>query len=205
MGFFSHQLLSLGSEGIGIVVGDVSGHGIGSALLMSTARALLRLRSIQSVTLSDIVNDVNRELSNDVGDSGQFMTLFYMSIEQSTRSVRWVRAGHDPAIFYDSQNDTFDELKGPGIPLGVDADWRYGDEVKRDLPKNQNILIGTDGIWEAQNAEGEMFGKAPIYAIIRQYASECSHQILKCIVDELNRFQNGYQSTDDVALVVIKT
>ena len=203
-----YDFLQLGSEEsakIGIIVGDVSGHGIGSALFMSSARALLRLRSNHSEDLSKIVNDVNRELSNDFGDSGQFMTLFFLAIEQNTRSVRWVRAGHDPAILYNPQSDTFDELRGSGLPIGVDADWRYEEEEKQSLPKDQIILIGTDGIWEAQNAEGEMFGKKRIYEMIRQHAAESSNQILKCIVDKLNLFQEGYHSIDDVTLVVIKT
>lgn len=202
-----YDFLRLGPEesgDIGVVVGDISGHGIGSALLMSTARALLRLRSIQSGTLPQIINDVNRELSNDVGDSGQFMTLFYLAIDRSTRCVRWVRAGHDPAILYNPQTDSFEELRGTGIPLGVDGDWSYTEEAKKNLPKDQVILVGTDGIWEAQNAAGEMFGKEPIYRIIRQNAAESSKLILKSIVDELNIFQKGQNPTDDVTLVVIK-
>ena len=199
------QLASEESAKTGVIVGDVSGHGIGSALFMSSARALLRLRSNQSDTLSKIVNDVNRELSDDFGDSGQFMTLFYLVIEHSTRNANWVRAGHDPAIMYNPQNDTFDELHGSGLPIGVDADWRYEEEKRQNLPKDQIILIGTDGIWEAQNTEGKMFGKEPIYEIIRQNAADSSNQILKCIVDELNRFQKGHNPTDDVTLVVIKT
>ncbi len=203
-----YDFLQLGSEGsakTGVIVGDVSGHGIGSALFMSSARALLRLGSNHSDTLSKIVNDVNRELSKDFEDSGQFMTLFYLMIEQSSRSVRWVRAGHDPAILYNPQNDTFNELYGSGIPIGVDANWRYEEEEKQSFPKDQIILIGTDGIWEAQNVEGEMFGKEPIYEMIRQNAAESSDQILKCIVDELKRFQKGQHPTDDVTLVVLKT
>ena len=203
-----YDFLQLGSEGTaktGVIVGDVSGHGIGSALFMSSARSLLLLRSSQSDTLSEVVNDVNKELSNDFGDSGQFMTLFYLVIEQSTRNVRWVRAGHDPAILYNPQNDTFDELHGSGLPIGVNADWRYEEEEKQNLPKDQIILIGTDGIWEARNAKGEMFGKEPIYEIIRQNVAKSSNQILKCIVDELNRFQKGHNPADDMTLVVIKT
>ena len=68
---------------IGVVVGDVSGHRIGSALFMSMAHALFRFRSAQNGSLSQIVNDVNRELSNDLEDSGQFMTFFFLVIEQS--------------------------------------------------------------------------------------------------------------------------
>jgi serine phosphatase RsbU (regulator of sigma subunit) len=203
-----YDFLPMGPSGttkIGVVVGDVSGHGIGSALFMSMARTLLRSRSVQNGRLSQIVNDVNRELANDLEDSGQFMTLFYLVVEQNQPDIRWIRAGHPPAIVYDVDHNAFDELTGAGIPLGVDPDWQYKEELKKDLPRNQIILIGTDGLWEAQNAEGQMFGKEPIYELIRRKAEMRSNQILESIVAELDRFQKGYRLADDVTLVVIKT
>jgi sigma-B regulation protein RsbU (phosphoserine phosphatase) len=172
---------------------------------MSMARTLLRSRSVQNGRLSQIVNDVNRELANDLEDSGQFMTLFYLVVEQNQPDIRWIRAGHPPAIVYDVDHNAFDELTGAGIPLGVDPDWQYKEELKKDLPRNQIILIGTDGLWEAQNAEGQMFGKEPIYELIRRKAEMRSNQILESIVAELDRFQKGYRLADDVTLVVIKT
>jgi phosphoserine phosphatase RsbU/P len=203
-----YDFLQMGPPGtakIGVVVGDVSGHGIGSALFMSMARALLRSRSVQSGRLSQIVSDVNHELSNDLEDSGQFMTLFFLVVEQGQPDIRWIRAGHQPAIVYDPHHDVFDELTGAGIPLGVDPDWQYKEELKKDLPRNQIILIGTDGLWEAQNAKGQMFGKEPIYELMRRNAAKRSDQILESIVAELDRFQKGYSLADDVTLVVIKT
>ena len=113
------------SKSIGIVVGDVSGHGIGSALFMAMARSLLHLRSTQPGTLSEIINDVNHQLAIDLEDSGQFMTLFYLIVDQQAQSIKWVRAGHEPGIVYDRCNDSFDELRGSGIPIGVDADFKY--------------------------------------------------------------------------------
>ena len=202
-----YDFLQLGPKGsgkIGVVVGDISGHGIGSALLMSSARALLRMRSIQAGTLSQIVNDVNRELSNDFGDSGQFLTLFYLVMEPGIQRLTWIRAGHEPAIVYTPQTDAFTELKGSGIPIGVDEDWQYQEEIQTGQPENQIVLLSTDGIWEARNAEGKMFGKDPIYELIRQNAKQSSEQILEGILTELKHFQRGISSADDVTLVVIK-
>jgi sigma-B regulation protein RsbU (phosphoserine phosphatase) len=78
---------------IAIVVGDVSGHGIPSALLMATARAFIRQRAYLPGGLSQIISDVNRQIVGDVEDSGQFMTLFYMTVDQDNRCLEWVRAG----------------------------------------------------------------------------------------------------------------
>ena len=189
---------------ISVVVGDVSGHGVSSALLMATARAFLRQRSALPGSVSRIVSDVNRQLARDVEESGGFMTLFYLTIDADNRKLNWVRAGHDPAIFYDPATDTFQELRGAGMALGVKADARFEENRKNNLKKNQIIILGTDGIWEARNLRGEMFGKKPIYRAIRQNPALNAKEILTGIFNALNRFLEDRALEDDVTLVVIK-
>jgi sigma-B regulation protein RsbU (phosphoserine phosphatase) len=104
---------------ISVVVGDVSGHGVSSALLMATARAFLRQRSDLPGSIARIVSDVNRQLARDVEESGGFMTLFYLVLNAKKHRLSWVRAGHDPAILYDPVADAFEELHGAGVALGV--------------------------------------------------------------------------------------
>ena len=84
-----------------VVVGDISGHGVDSALLMTTARAFLRMRASQPGTISEIITAMNRHLTQDVLESGRFMTLFYLTIDPEKKRLDWVRAGHDPALVYD--------------------------------------------------------------------------------------------------------
>jgi sigma-B regulation protein RsbU (phosphoserine phosphatase) len=108
-----------------LVIGDVSEHGIPSALLMATARAFIRQRSALSGEISRVVSDVNRQLTRDVEETGRFMTLFYLLIDTSRERLQWVRAGHDAAILYDPATDQFEELGGEGIALGINQDWQY--------------------------------------------------------------------------------
>jgi serine phosphatase RsbU (regulator of sigma subunit) len=192
------------NEQITIAVGDVSGHGISSALLMAAVRAALRQRLAQPGDAGDIISDVNRQLVQDVEDSGQFMTLFYLNIDTAKRQVHWVRAGHDPAVFYDPGTESFQELGGPGIALGIDEDWKYKKNLKTDLNEGQLIFLSTDGIWEALNQEGEMFGKERIYDIIRKNSSLSASEIIKTILGSLKSFQQDAQIEDDITLVVIK-
>jgi sigma-B regulation protein RsbU (phosphoserine phosphatase) len=189
---------------IGIVVGDVSGHGIPSALLMASARSSLRQRALLSGSIAQIVSDVNRQLTQDVEESGSFMTLFCSEIDILSRRIRWVRAGHEPAIFYDPDTNTFEELKGPGLALGVDADWQYEEQQKTGLKNGPIIVIGTDGIWEAHNSAGDPFGKEPLFEIIRQHASVSAQEIVSAIIEAVNRFRQDAVPEDDVTLVVIK-
>ena len=189
---------------IGIVVGDVSGHGIPSALLMASVRASLRQRVLLPGSLADIISDVNRHLARDVQESGRFMTLFYSEVDTRKQTIHWVRAGHDPAIFYDPVSDVFEELKGPGLALGVDGGWQFTENQRSKLKPNQIILMATDGIWEAHNPGGDTFGKEALRDIIRQNGSAKAQELLQAILQAVEKFREGIPSEDDVTLVVIK-
>jgi sigma-B regulation protein RsbU (phosphoserine phosphatase) len=192
-----------GQRRISIVVGDVSDHGIPSALLMTTARAFIRQRSSMPGNLAQVVSDVNFQLSRDVEESGQFMTLFLTEIDLNAKIIRWVRAGHDPAFVYDVHTDFFEELSGRGLPLGIFEDSDY-EESARKINPGQIIVIGTDGIWETHNAEGEMFGKQIFKKIIRDHATKPAKEILEEIIDALEHFRHPLEQEDDVTLVVVK-
>jgi len=189
---------------ISIVVGDVSGHGISSALLMTTARAFFRQRSALPGKISAVVTDVNRLLAHDVADSGGFMTLFYLNIDRLNLRLNWVRAGHDPAVFYDPRTVIVEELRGSGMAMGIDGDHVYEQFTKENLAAGQIILMGTDGIWEAQNSKGEMFGKDTLYRIIQQYPDMDAKGLLTACLYALDKFRDGVKPEDDVTLVVIK-
>jgi sigma-B regulation protein RsbU (phosphoserine phosphatase) len=187
-----------------VVVGDISGHGVDSALLMTTARAFLRMRASQPGTISEIITAMNRHLTRDVLESGSFMTLFYLTIDPEKKQIEWVRAGHDPAILYDPVRDEFEELKGSGVALGVIETFDYEENCRRSLVNGQIIAIGTDGIWESVNREGEMFGKQRFRNIIRKNAHAAAGDILNAVYNELNQYTRGQRFEDDITLVVIK-
>lgn len=187
-----------------VAVGDVSGHGIPSALMMATARAFLRQRAMMPGTPAEIVTDVNRQMTRDFQESGGFMTLFYLMIDSANRHLCWVRAGHDPAIFYDPQTDAFEELRGAGIILGVDISGRYEQFEKAGLNQGQIIVLGSDGLWEARNPAGKMFGKAPLHQIIRRSPDATAREILTTCFNTFNVFLADRAPEDDVTLVVIK-
>ncbi len=189
---------------ISVAIGDVAGHGISSALLMATVRSSLRQRSSLPGSVASIISDVNHQLVEDVEDSGQFITMFYMTIDPMSMQAHWVRAGHDPAIFYDPGSDTFEELGGSGIALGVDENWNYKAYEKTGLDKGQIIFLSTDGIWEAFNPKGEMFGKERICDIIRKNSVLSAEEIVHKMFAALKSFQQGAPIEDDITLVVVK-
>jgi sigma-B regulation protein RsbU (phosphoserine phosphatase) len=193
-----------GPAKFGVLIGDVSGHGIPSALLMATARAFMRQRSSRSGSMAEVVSDVNRQLTRDVEETGRFMTLFYLMIDLADRNMSWVRAGHDPAVWYDPLTDQFEELHGDGMALGVDENLEFTQYQKFGLKEGQILLLSTDGLWETQNPAGSMFGKDRIYEIIRQTSDLSARQILETIVLKLENFRQDLEPEDDITLVVIK-
>ena len=189
---------------IGVAIGDVSGHGISSALLMATVRSSLRQRASLTGNIAEIISDVNRQLAQDVEDSGQFMTMFFLTLNTETRRLEWVRAGHEPAVVYDPESDSFSELGGLGIALGVDGEWLYEENKKTNFSNGQIIFLSTDGIWEARNKKGEMLGKKPILSAIRQNSSLDAAQIIDAIFNTLREFIGEMKIEDDLTSVIIK-
>jgi sigma-B regulation protein RsbU (phosphoserine phosphatase) len=188
---------------LGVAVGDVSGHGLQGALLMATTRAFLRLRAAMPGSLAEVAADVNRLLARDVGDSGRFATLFLMAVDGRGRTLRWVRAGHDPALLYDPGTDTFDELSGAGVVLGALPDSRYEEGARALLP-GQVLAVGTDGIWETRNAAGNMYGMERMRALIRQHAGESAQAMAAAVTEETSSYRGGGCQEDDITLVIIK-
>jgi sigma-B regulation protein RsbU (phosphoserine phosphatase) len=188
----------------GIVVGDVTGHGVGAALLMATARALIRGLVTRPDNLAENLTQVNSLLSADVRDSGRFISLFFLMIEEGSRAISWVRAGHDPAFLYDPATDTVEELKGPGLVLGVEEDYSY-EHVEKTIETDGTIIfIGTDGIWEAHNGEGEMFGKDRLAHIIRNNKHMSAGAIQDAVLEAVSDFRGDGEQEDDITIVVIK-
>ncbi len=193
-----------GKKRIGIVVGDVTDHGIPSALLMTTARAFLRERvQTPPSECAAIISDVNKRLVRDVEELNLFMTMFYSEIAIKEKMIRWVKAGHEPAILYTPETDSYELLAGEGLPLGVMEDAVYK-ESQKQINSGQIILIGTDGIKEAVDTHGEMFGNERLLDVIRDYADQPAREILDKVFESLNDFRHPLEPDDDETLVVIK-
>jgi serine phosphatase RsbU (regulator of sigma subunit) len=197
------ELPSMGPDTQAIVVGDVSGHGISSALLMAGVRAYLRGRVTQAGSAAEIISDVNRLVSADTVETNQFMTLFFLVMEVQTGQITWVRAGHDPALLYTPDKDHFEKLEGHGIPLGVEKTWQYQDYTKTVRP-GQILVLTTDGVLEAHNKNGEMFGRDRVKEIIRRYAALGAEGIRLAIIDAVTAFRQDAHQEDDITLVVLK-
>jgi PAS domain S-box-containing protein len=189
---------------LSLVIGDITGHGVEASLLMTTARAFLRMRASRPGTIAQIVGEMNRHLTLDIFETGRFMTLFYMTIDRESDQLSWVRAGHDPALIYDPHNDRFERLMGPGIALGLDENYRYRENRLKGLGDQGIVVLGTDGIWEAFNSDGRMFGKKRLHDVVRRNAEAPAADIVNAVFTALDRYARGQKPEDDATLVVVK-
>jgi len=187
---------------LGVVLGDVSGHGVPSSLVMATARG--QLHSLSKVVMAPEVRigAINNFLSADLDGTGRFLTMFYLLLEEGFNTIRWVRAGHDPAVRYTPETNEFSELGGEGLALGVLPDFEF--QGYEDILESGEILVlATDGVWEARSSTSEMFGKKRMLAIIRENAHKSAEGIQMAIMDGVSAYQGNGQE-DDIAVVVIK-
>jgi sigma-B regulation protein RsbU (phosphoserine phosphatase) len=199
-----YDYFNLSNGHLGIVVADASEHGVGAAMLMTTVRALLRQRVTMGGDISRIVSDVNQELARDVEGSGRFMTMFLLEIEPEKNRLNWVRAGHEPAILYNAGEDSFHELTGEGMALGVVENLEFQKYTHQAWTPGSIIVVGTDGIRETHNEAGEMFGSDRFREAIRRHATKSAEEIQNIIIEELEIFQGEAPQEDDITLVVVK-
>ena len=198
------DLVDLGEGKLGIAVGDVTGHGIGAALLMASARAVLRSHAVlHGNDLSDLFRTLNIHLVRDTGDE-RFMTLFYGVLEANERRLWWVSGGHDPGVLWRGAAGTVEALGNTGMPLGVLEEAEYGRAGPVALEPGDVFLVGTDGIWETHNTSGEMFGRERFLEVLRGCAGCSARNIFNAIVEAARAFRGGAAQEDDITLVVVK-
>ncbi|WP_051327747.1 SpoIIE family protein phosphatase [Desulfatirhabdium butyrativorans] len=189
---------------IAVAVGDGAEHGVAAALLMTTVRALLRSRILIGGGMAQVVTDVNRWLCIDTASTGTFMTLFVMTLDVDRKSICWVRAGHEPAMYYDASAERFEDFGGAGIALGVDDTWEYAEYCFKGWKPGDILLVGTDGIWETENPAGLRYGKHRLQAVIRKNRKAPASQMLDAIIADVTAFREELPVDDDITLVILK-
>lgn len=197
------EVTTLSPSSLLVAIGDVMGHGIPSALVMATARAALRTSVLTDHRLADIMTRTNRVLAAD-NRHNRFMTLLLLMIDAETRVARWASAGHDPVIVFDPATDSFRELEGGDVPLGISETSEYQELTSDPLPSGAVLMLGTDGVWEMFNEKKEQYGKERVREIMRKRHREPAAQIATALEAELSAFRGVASSVDDVTFVVIK-
>jgi serine phosphatase RsbU (regulator of sigma subunit) len=194
----------MGPETLFVALGDVMGHGIAAAMLMATARGILRSHVRVKGSLGDLLTHVNQLLVVDT-QGKRFMTMFLGVVDVKTMTLRWASAGHDQPLLYDPESKKLATMEdGGGLPLGVMDSEKYEEQTHAGLRPGQVMLVGTDGLWESKNEKEEQFGKERVGEALAALAHLSAAEIEAGIYRRLKEFCGSRANDDDITYVVIK-
>ena len=199
-----YDYFHLPDDRVGIVVADASGHGVGAALHMTSVRAFMHYGVREYQGPAQLLSEVNAHIARDSSQTGRFISMFFLEIDPQAKLLRWVRAGHDPALVFNQAANAFSALNGKGMAMGVDQHFKYDEFSQNGWTAADIILIGTDGIHETRNKKGAMFGQERLREIIRQNAGASAKTICDAVIESLEDYRAGVSQEDDITLVVVK-
>lgn len=186
---------------IALVVGDVSNHGLGSALLMAETRAYLRALALSQSNAGEILGQVNRILAADTAGR-HFVTLFFAQLDPVEREINYAGAGH--AAYLCSADQPPQLLESTGLPLGIDEHVRVHCEGPVKLEPGQVFFVCTDGVQEAQSPTREMFGTQRALAVVQENLHRPAAEIASKLYEAVRHHIAGAPLADDVTVLVLK-
>jgi len=204
--------LDLGDGRLTVMLADATGHGVGPALVIVEARAMVRALSGQSaaaggpgtpVDIPAILERVNDILAYDLNDM-RFVTCFLGLVDAAAATVRWASAGQGPVIVYDRRADRFEEISATGVPLGVLEGYGFDQQIDRSMAPGDILTLVTDGFFEATDAAGEQFGTGRLREVIRANRDAPAAEIIAGMYAAVTDFTAAAPQADDLTAVVIR-
>lgn len=188
---------------LGIVIGDVSGHGLGPALVMAATRAYLRafLRTLPGT--GDVLRALNHALISELED-GRFVTMLLARLDARARTLTYANAGHPSGFVLGRDGAIRAELESSGTPLGVSAAWGVTDAEPIALEPGDTLILMTDGITESQAPDGSLLGAEGALRLVRAHLTGSAQQILEGLVAGARAFADGGHQTDDLTAIICK-
>ncbi len=186
-----------------IIIADVSGHNIGAALLMASARTFIQAHNLQMFPPKTTLGTLNNFLYKDLSNSELFISMFYVRYELHQKNIIYANAGHNKPLIYRSSSNSFDQLDADGMIMGIVPQIKF--EQKEIAVESGDILVMyTDGIVEAQNENEELFGMERFQGLIRDHHNKSSSEIIDITLEETRMYQGRRHFNDDVTMVVVK-
>jgi len=199
--FYDFHLLSEGR--LGLVVGDATGKGVPAALVMSTTCGMLQLaaQALDATTPGEVLERVNETLLARI-PANMFVTCFYAILDPKSGSLDYANAGHD-LPYLRRRNGEAEELRARGMPLGLMSGTAY-EEGEASLREGNYVLFYTDGLVEAHDPKGEMFGFPRLRELVAEHAEE-ERSLGDFLMEELHSFVGeGWEQEDDITLLMLQ-
>jgi len=199
--YFDFVLLQ--DNSLGIAIGDVSGHGVGSALLMTELRAYLRAYARQSSDISEILTLMNDALVADM-EHGRYATLLFCQLYPGSRRLAYASAGHTPGFILNSRGDVKQRLDSLDIPLGFLPAHKYACSDPFILEPGDILALLTDGITEAERPDQEPFGVERALKFIQDHREDSAQDIVTKLFHAVRDFSDGLPQIDDITSVICR-
>jgi serine phosphatase RsbU (regulator of sigma subunit) len=195
-----YDFLKLKDGRLGLTVGDATDHGMPAALVMATTRGMLRAVAQPLDSPGEVLARVNDALHSDI-PSSMFVTCFYAILDPQSGSLTYANAGHDLPYLH-RRNGEAEELRARGMPLGLMAGMSY-EEKETVLEPRDCALLYSDGLVEAHDPKGEMFGFPRLRELVAEHGEERS--LRSFLLEELERFTGeGWEQEDDITLLTLR-
>lgn len=194
-----YDYFELGNGVVDAVIADVTGHSVGSSLLMAMARSVLKAKASTSRSPGHLLSSVNNLLHADLSRADLQMSMFYVRLDLSRKTLTYANAGHVRPLLYRRREGACQELDADGLLMGIRRQVTF--EERRVAVEPEDILIlCTDGITEAEDATGEMFGSQRLGKVI----ADCREEHPQVIMDAIFHEMSGFVRADDVAMIIFK-
>lgn len=202
------DIVPIGNERIGLVVADVSGHGLGPSLIMASVRATFRALLLGHACPQKLLELLDRSIADDLRD-GRFVTMIVAELDPANHRVSFANAGHAPALHYFAALDRFTPLAATGTPLGVVENAEYPQGPPFVMEEGDVLLLCTDGIVEATDSAGNQFGEDRLKELIQRRAKITAQDATaEGIVQELSqqvvRHIDGQTPGDDLTILAVR-
>jgi serine phosphatase RsbU (regulator of sigma subunit) len=188
---------------IAISLADVTGHGIGPALVTAVCRAYSRASFPTGEETGVILDRINELLVEDLS-SERFVTFVVALFDPTKSNIHLLSAGHGPLLLYTAADDQVQNFNAHDIPLGIAADIGYGPAQEIELAPGDIVVLITDGFFEWTNTNGEQFGLARLRKAVRAAKDLPAQEIISRLYDEVIKFSDGTKQQDDLTAVIIK-
>jgi len=196
-----YDFLELPDGRLGLVIGDATGHGMPTALVIATARSMLRAVAQASNSPGDVLRSVNDPLVMDIPPN-MFVTCFYAILEPNSGHLSYVNAGHDPPYLLHGGGEA-GELRARGMPLELMPGMRY-EQKEVVLEAGESVLFYSDGLVEAHDPKEEMFGFPRLRGLVAKHADE-KRSLVDSLLEELSSFTGeGWEQEDDITLLTLE-
>jgi serine phosphatase RsbU (regulator of sigma subunit)/catechol 2,3-dioxygenase-like lactoylglutathione lyase family enzyme len=196
-----YDFIDLGSERLGLVVGDISGKGIAAALLMANLQANLRSQSALALDQPQRFLCAVNQLFCQNTSGGSFATLFFAEYDDNARRLRYINCGHLSALLLRA-DDSLDRLSSTATILGAFKEWECEIEESQLYP-GDTLALYTDGVTEAFSPHREEFGEDRLVEALRRHRSLPPCDLLSSVVDEVRR-HSPHEQNDDITLIIAK-